>query len=136
MNQNEVIEYITENACFPGKMKAKVLSFLQYMESEQDDHYYPLTKIKKISGLDTFRSMDLARFFCSARVSMLEPKYVYITYDDDVVEISKTDFNTGLKISSESLKTEDGILIENFNSKRLKFYFIRKTEVRYEEYEW
>ena len=88
-----VVEFITEKAIFPNGMESKAIKFLQHLNCEKDDFYYPLTKIKKITELDTESSLALARFFCGSNVSLLEPQYVYVTHDDEVISISKNDFN-------------------------------------------
>ncbi|NOI88442.1 hypothetical protein [Vibrio sp. 99K-1] len=135
MNKN-VVEFISEKAQFAPGVKGKVLAFLNYLEKEQDDFYYPLAKIKKITDLDVVDSMSVARFFCSKSISLLEPKFIYINHDDDVIEITKTDFNSAIVSVDSSFKTEDSTLLQPFDNKRLKFYFVRKVEVEYEEYEW
>lgn len=138
MNAN-VIEYITEKAIFAEGMKSKVLTFLEYLNSRADDHYYPLTKISKITQLDSRSSVELARFFCSNRVSLLEPRYIYIDFDGSVLEITKSDFNRGLKettIGRGEFITDDSDTIEHFDKRRLKFYFVRRVEVVYEEVSW
>ncbi len=98
--KSNVVEFITENTIFPNGMESKAIKFLQYLDCEKDDFYYPLTKIKKITELDTESSLALARFFCGSNVSLLEPQYVYVTHDDEVISISKT---TSTKVSDAQL---------------------------------
>lgn len=134
--KSNVVEFITENTIFPNGMESKAIKFLQYLDCEKDDFYYPLTKIKKITELDTESSLALARFFCGSNVSLLEPQYVYVTHDDEVISISKNDFNKGIRCSADSFVTEDSHDLEHFDKRRLKFYFVRKVEAEYEEFEW
>lgn len=131
-----VIEFITEKAIFPKGMKSKALQFLQYLNCEKDDYYYPLTKIKKITELDTKSSLALARFFCGSAVSLLEPQYIYVTHDDDVIKITKNDFNKGIVYLGEKFITDDSYALDNFDKRRLRFYFVRKIDAEYEELEW
>ncbi|EGR1696495.1 hypothetical protein OA39_02480 [Vibrio campbellii] len=139
MNSN-IIEYITDKAIFADGVKSKVFTLLNYLETQQNEHYYPLTKIKNITNLSTSSSMEVARFFCSPAVSLLEPKFIYITFEGQSIEITKADFNNGLRFDSlnqgSDFITEENEKIEGFDRRRLKFFFIRKVEAEYEELEW
>ena len=89
----KILTYINDKAIFEHGMKSKVILFLDYLRANPDEHYFPLSKIKCITGLNTSPCMTLARFFCSPSISLMKPEFIYAISSEKTIKITKSDFN-------------------------------------------
>lgn len=124
---------IDENLALDDEFKSQAFALLKHLEEHKKRHYYPLSFIKQVTGSSDDGSLQLAMFFSGENIDLLSPRYAYIFDDGSEQYLSIKDFKKALALRRDSLEhglslaTEDGSVINNFNTLNLNLYFVKNS---------
>lgn len=98
-------------------------NFLEYLQSNPDETYYPITKIFTAANCKyANQALDVANFFSLGNEPLLFVTFCYFDFDGTDIHLDRECFIDSLTSGVAPIADETGNPIENFDPSRLGFY--------------